>query len=781
MSKANCDSCPLQGNVRVPTSNLGAKIAVVGEAPGYTEVAQGIPFVGQSGQLLRAVVDVSDIMLTNVVLCKSDGPPCAKAIECCAPRLKAELANVDSILALGGTAAQVLTGKKIKITKDHGKQYDNVTITYHPAYILRVPRYLDEFRVDLYRWQNPVEVTDTKVNIVTDINELYNYLLGKVKVVFDLETEGLHPWFGGSILCMSFTAEPGISYVVPQDILYDNIDKLSKLFELETTWIGHNLAFDIRWLQSIGVKTPTSWVDTLLLHYMLNEQKGVQGLKQVARKLLGCDDWDGEAVTVFKAMSKHIKKYGYANLPNIFSLISEDSLHRYNAIDTDMTCQIHDILADACTGQGTIEHYNLILQPSQRMYSEVERQGILIDTNLLEELKLDYTSQMVEARSDLVQITEPKEQPIKLGEDIGGMRGLLDELIKQLFEDKFNPNSPKQVGDYLYGKLDLPVLKRTAKGAPSCDVETMQELAARYPSIEFFEPYFRFKQLSKVIGTYLNGIERDLDENYRVHPPFMLHGTVSGRLTAGLYLTLPKAFVNPYAEPLRKLFIADPGHVIACVDYSQAELRVATCEAQEPLWQEVFLSGGDLHSDMAAKFFGSDFTDKQRKFIKTINFGLLYGMGAGALAQRLGVTIAEAQGVMREYYDMIPGVIDWKHAQERHALQHGYVVAPFGQRRRFNSMELRNNYEDCMRQAVNFIIQNGSNSLSMAAAVEMFNRGYRVLLTMHDEVMLQIPEDQIDSAKDECLEIMEMLPLKIYGDYVPFIGDFSYGGGWGEC
>lgn len=741
----------------------------MGEAPGKTEARTGIPFVGRSGKLLdRALkslgVDREDLLITNVALCHppENKKPGVKIIRACAEnRLAQELAG-KRVLALGATAVKTLVGDDIRMADANTQTFElpNMTVVgcYHPAYILRNPNARKKFMRAIKRWVSPEDVVlETNVIILEKEDDIIDFCQELSEhegmFVFDLETEGLHPWMGGRILSISFTLEAGTSYVIPGTMLLFCAQWINEaLRNTKLKAYGHNVAFDVRWLEHFGIyPADGDYTDTMLLHYLLDENSR-HGLKYIVGEALGVANWGEKAEKAFKLYEK--RKVKEPDVKLFDCGITEAELLDYNGRDTDYNFRIAGALEKACAKQKVDRHYNLILRPCQMLYSDIETDGIRVDVGKLDSLYIEYEKKLGDREVDLAKLVG---RPL-------------------------NPRSPKQVLEYIQKELGLRKVENT-------QADTLKSLHSRYPHARpFFDILFDCRALSKIIGTYIKGIKKVLDFQGRIHPGFMLHATATGRLVAGIMLTIPKPFINKFAGPIRDLFIADQGKVFVVYDYSQAELRVITCEAQEESWREVYLHDGDLHSAMAAKIYGDNFTKEQRYITKNANFGFLYGMAARKFVEQLAlhgtfITIDEAQTFHDEYFDHIPNIVQWKKLQEWNVKNLGYVVGPFGQRRRFPGFKHLGfrQQQDALRQAGNFPIQNGANALTMKAASVAYEDGMDVKLTVHDEIIVQCRIEEVNSTRDRLKEIMERVPREIYSDYVPFSADGNIGESWGAA
>lgn len=783
-SHARCEDCPLQ---RMPCvypyhpvnwTGVERRLLIVGEAPGEEEVAQGQPFVGRSGQLLhqelsRAGIEWRDAHITNAVLCRPPGNKMSdypEAIEHCRPRLMAEIleAGPDRVLVLGATALNsVLPTVEGGIMSVRGSHYFSeelgmsVVVAAHPAYLLRMPTQVMNFRKDLaglYDERNGIPDTEFEVLTAGDLDLLPNRIIADLDlygpinedgspVTCDIESSDYKPW-KGRLLCVQLSWKEGHSVIIPEELLTTQLarDILTEVFALPVQWYGHNFAFDYLWLKAYGFNPPKSWMDTMNLQYLSDETPGTHGLKAIGQDVLGIPDWEAD-----------IRKY----LPNkkaSYALIPTPVLHRYAARDTDVNLQIIGPVCKAVDESGW-KAYRKVMQPAQVVLAEMEEYGMLLDVQRLEELRSEYMRKR---------------------------NGML-YYMQQIAWKGFNPNSPKQVAQVLFDMEGFKPVKYNKTG-PSTDDEVLEELLTRDPNNKFLLLMDQYRSIDKVIGTYLEGLLRARDGNDVVHPDFNLIGTVTGRMSAGVFLTLPRVTKNKWAGAIRDLIIARPGYLIVGGDYSQAELRVMACEAQEDVWKKIWEEGRNLHDEMCFRLFDVHKKQDHEAYMvaKMFTFGLGYGRTAESIARQLKWPLDKARMFYAKYMDNIPQVKRWQSWIHNEVRSQGYLETAFGRKRRFPMIPPGGQGKRILNEALNFIPQSTANDLALMSLTQYYHEmvqqqiGHPILM-MHDGIYLEVKEEHAEAAGKRLAEIMQEIPAKHYDTYVPFPADVKIGTSWGAA
>lgn len=738
---SRCEDCSLYPNKMVPTVATGKiDFAIVGEAPGKQEAAQGKPFVGASGKLLDAVLAEHKIprdrcMITNVVLCHPDdnATPSKNDIACCSDRLKKEVTLADplAIIALGNTATSAIMGTPVKITTFRAGPaktsplypQTKVIPTFHPAACLRssdnFPSLVTDIGKAVQRAATPWSPPEYRVFDDGDAEKALQLLVNKYDTfVIDIETtsekdssfEHSHLM---KLLCVGIAYAPGKAVVITDKALErPHVQRL--LAELMTKKIiAHNGKYDLPGLARFG---PSKlYFDTMLASYVVDERAGVHGLKYLAVELLGAPQYD-----------LAVKKYkDYGDIPR-------DMLYEYNAYDVACTWLLYEYYVGIFTDENWKLHNFLVDASNEIMHLEMG--GIKIDTEALEKLDGEYTT-------------------------------TLATLERNLFKWVDNPRSPIQVKKAL---LDL------GYDVASTNVETLEGL----PQTEFVDRMLEYRKQHKLKSTYIDGIRKRLHDG-RVHPTFLLHGTTTGRLSC----RNPNAQNIPRGSAIRSLFIPAPGNVFIQADYSQAELRTVASLAEDVFLRDVFMAGRDIHSEVAARFFGPDFTKEQRVKAKMVVFGLTYAMTPHGLARRMNISLTEATEYQKTFFSTIPQVVAWREQVKDHLLNSSEdLVTPFGRHRRY-TLITRENQEEIIKEGTAFLPQSIASDICLEALVHLSRNlpaPAVIRFPVHDSILVECPKDMADEVEKQMVYEMEESGRR-FTNYVPYAVDVKVSDeSWGE-
>jgi DNA polymerase-1 len=393
--------------------------------------------------------------------------------------------------------------------------------------------------------------------------------------------------------------------------------------------------------------------------------------------------------------------------------------------------------------------------PVREVLFEMEREGVMLDTALL------------------------AAQSRELGEKVMA----LEQQAYKLAGQPFNLASPKQLGEILFERMKLPSVRKTATGQPSTDEEVLTELAADYPLPKLL---LEHRALSKLKSTYTDKLPQMVNARTgRVHTTFSQATAVTGRLAS----TDPNLQNIPVRTPegrrIREAFIAPRGHAIVSADYSQIELRIMAHLSGDPALTRAFHEGADIHKATAAEIFGvplAEVTTDQRRYIKAVNFGLIYGMGAFGLAQQLGIERGAAQQFIDKYFQRYPGVAAYMQTTREFAREHGYVETVFGRRLWLPDIKAAGGPRRAAaeRAAINAPMQGTAADLVKLAMIAVRNwirrdrLATKLLLQVHDELVLEVPDAELERVRSE-------LPRQMTGVAkleVPLVVDVGVGPNW---
>jgi len=575
-------------------------------------------------------------------------------------------------------------------------------------------------------------------------------------VAFDTETTGLDP-LTAQLVGMSFCAEPGRAAYLPLAHNYAGAPRqlgVERALVLLRPWLedadkpklGQNLKYDQHVLANHGVALRGVVHDTLLQSYVL-ESHLRHDLGSLAERHLHLDTISYDDVT-----GKGAQRIG-------FEQVSVERATEYSAEDADVTLRLHQCLYPKVQADGGLEYvYRRIELPAREVLFRMERTGVLIDAALLEAQSRELGQKMME----------------------------LEHKAYREAGQPFNLNSPKQIGEIFFERLQLPVLKKTPSGAPSTDEEVLERLAADYPLPKTLLDY---RALTKLKSTYTDKLPRMVNPaTGRVHTNYAQATAVTGRLAS----TDPNLQNIPVRTPegrrIREAFIAPAGCVIVSADYSQIELRIMAHISRDENLLRAFAAGEDVHRATAAEIFNRELhevTPEERRYAKVINFGLIYGMSAFGVAQALGLERATAQAYIDSYFTRYPGVARYMQETRERARERGYVETVFGRRLWLAEIRAANSgrRQGAERAAINAPMQGTAADLiklSMIAVQNWLDReqlSARLVMQVHDELVLEVPQTEL-------LRVREELPRLMTGVAqlaAPLVVDVGVGANWEQA
>ncbi len=406
--------------------------------------------------------------------------------------------------------------------------------------------------------------------------------------------------------------------------------------------------------------------------------------------------------------------------------------------------------------------YEEIELPLIPILRAMEKKGVCIDKKFLKELSVEYTKE-------------------------------LEKIAARIYKAagvEFNINSPKQLGEVLFDKLGIEAKKKTAGGARSTRESELEKMKSAHPIIVDILSY---RELQKLLSTYIDNLPTLLDEKNRVHTTFIQIGAATGRLATknpGLQ-NIP--IKSELGRAIRKAFVAEEGHVLLAFDYSQIELRIAAWLSGDPGLTQIFKEGRDAHTEVASRVFhvrAEDVSYDQRRAAKVINFGILYGMGVTALQQSLGTSRAEAQEFYNQYFEAFPRLASYIDELKASAAKLGYVKTHFGRRRYFDGIKSPIPYVRAAaeRMAVNAPMQGTQSDIVKLAMVKIneyikekkLEGKAHLLLQVHDELVFEVEEAHAKELAPHIKEIMESIVPAKESNGIPFLAEGKVGPNWGE-
>jgi len=572
----------------------------------------------------------------------------------------------------------------------------------------------------------------------------------------DTETDSLDA-MQARIVGISFAVEPGrAAYVplahsyagAPDQLPFDAvIARLRPWLENpDAPKVGQHIKYDTHVFANIDVAVRGWKHDTLLESYVFEAHRQ-HGLASLAERHLG-----RSGISYEDLCGKGAKQIPFAQ-------VDIDSAAKYSGEDSEMTLQVHQVLYPRLAAVPGMKFvYECIEMPASEVLCRIERHGVLIDCARLAEQSRLLAERMMALENEAYEIAG---QPFNLG-------------------------SPKQIGEILFGKLGLPVVKKTASGAPSTDESVLEKLALDYP---LPARLLEHRGLAKLKGTYTDKLPLMVNpKTGRVHTHYAQAVAVTGRLSSNDPNLQNIPIRTPEGRRVREAFIAPPGHVILSADYSQIELRLMAHISQDPGLLRAFTDGLDVHRATAAEVFNlaaEEVTSEQRRYAKTINFGLIYGMGAFGLAASLGIEQKAARDYIDRYFARFAGVKRYMDETKASAAALGYVETLFG--RRIELPEIRGGNgplrAGAERQAINAPMQGSAADLIKLAmlavqkALDEGGKATRMVMQVHDELVFEVPDAELDWARVEIPKLMAGVAQLS----VPLIAEVGVGSNWDEA
>ena len=579
-------------------------------------------------------------------------------------------------------------------------------------------------------------------------------------VALDTETTSLDP-FAARLVGISFAVAPGEAAYLPlahdyagapeQLPLEDVLKRLKPWLESATkAKIGQHLKYDQHVFANHGIALAGVAHDTLLQSYVLEAGKdGVRGhdLGQLALRHLGL-----KTIPYEELCGKGASQIG-------FNQVALEQAAAYAAEDADLCLRLHARLYPQIAADSGLKRvYETIELPAREVLFRMEREGVLVDAGKLAAQSHELGLRLIE----------------------------LERQAHELAGQPFNVNSPKQLGEILFTKLGLPVKKKTPSGTPSTDEEVLSELALDYP---LPKALLEARQLAKLKGTYTDKLPRMINaQTGRVHTSFAQAVAVTGRLASSDPNLQNIPVRTAEGRRIRAAFIAKPGSRLVSADYSQVELRIMAHLSEDERLLEAFAQGEDVHRATAAEIFGlttSEVGADQRRVAKVINFGLIYGMSAFGLARQLDLERSAAQAYIDRYFARYPGVARYMEETREAARAKGYVETVFG--RRLWLPEIRASQagrrQGAERAAINAPMQGTAADLIKLAMVaveswiEREGLQSRLLLQVHDELILEVPDAEFERVRAELPPLMtQVAQLR-----APLLVEVGVGANWDEA
>jgi DNA polymerase I len=520
--------------------------------------------------------------------------------------------------------------------------------------------------------------------------------------------------------------------------------------------IGQNLKFDMLLFAQHGL-TVRNIDDTMLISYALDGgatsgNSGGHGMDALSARWLGHTPISYSEVT------------GAGKGKVTFDRVTLDRATAYAAEDADVTLRLWRTLKPRLLAEKMTTVYETLERPLAAVLMRMEQRGIAIDRQILSRLSGEFAQRMA---------------------------GLEDE-IQKLAGEPFNLGSPKQLGDILFGKMGLPGGKKTATGQWATGAGALEDLAEQ--GHELPARILDWRQLAKLKSTYTDALPNFVNpQTKRVHTSFALAATTTGRLSSSDPNIQNIPVRNEQGRKIRTAFIATPGHKLISADYSQIELRVLAHMAHIPQLTKAFADGLDIHAMTASEMFGvplKDMTSEIRRRAKAINFGIIYGISAFGLANQLGIGREEAGTYIKTYFQRFPGIRDYMDATKKAVHRDGFVSTIFGRKCHYPQIGTKNPSERAFleRAAINAPIQGSAADIIRRAMIRMEDAlanaalsSVRMLLQVHDELIFEAPDADVEKALPVIRKVMVDAPLPAVQLSVPLQVDARAAANWDDA
>ena len=601
-----------------------------------------------------------------------------------------------------------------------------------------------------------VVVTEEMARGIQDTDEANNWLCACINsqppyVALDSETTGLYPRDGHMIgISLCYDGVNGV--YIDTECFDERTEALLQTLFNQTTVIFHNAKFDMAFFEyHFNSKFP-SFEDTMLLHYLIDENPGTHGLKQLAMKFTKFGDYEKP---MYDWIDNYRKEKGVLKNDFTWDSIPFEVMKTYAAMDAVVTFQIYEKFVKIKQNKRLKKVYDEILIPGCRFLTDVQDNGVPFD-----KLRLIKSQSLMQQQIDDAIEEMYKEPAIRKFEEINGK--------------DFNPNSTVQLRSLLFDFVGLnPTGKKTGTGAHSTDAEVLEELSrqSHIPKL-----ILEIRQKSKIKNTYLDKILPQLDLDSRLRTGFNLHGTTSGRLSSSGKLNMQQL---PRDNPIVKGCIkAAPGNKIVAMDLTTAEVYVAAVLAKDNALMDVFRSGGNFHSTIAHKVFKlkcevdqvAELYSTQRQAAKAVTFGIMYGAGPAKISEQVtkdsGTYFSrhEAQEVITEYFSAFHKLKAWIEENQKFIQQNGFIYSFFGRKRRLPNVTSTDKgiQSHSVRSGLNFLVQSAASDINLLGAIDMneyikANKlESRIFALVHDSILAEVPEGEVDHYKEKLAHFVQL-------------------------
>ena len=514
--------------------------------------------------------------------------------------------------------------------------------------------------------------------------------------------------------------------------------------------IGQNMKYDWLIFAERNIEL-APFDDTMLLSYVLDAGLGGHGMDELSKR------WLGHECISYKSLT------GAGKSKITFEQVDIAKATEYAAEDADVTYRLWQVLKPRLAAESLASVYERLERPLADVLAKMEQRGISVDRQILS----------------------------RLSGELGQAAARVEQEVYELAGENFNIGSPKQLGDILFGKLNLPGASKTKTGQWSTSAQVLDDLAAE--GHELPRKIVGWRQLTKLKSTYTDALPGYINPRTgRVHTSYAMASTSTGRLSSSEPNLQNIPIRTEEGRRIRTAFVAEKGNKLVSADYSQIELRVLAHIADIPQLRQAFADGLDIHAMTASEMFGVPVEGMDpmiRRRAKAINFGIIYGISAFGLANQLGIERSEASDYIKKYFERFPGIRDYMEETKRVCRERGYVETIFGRRAHYPEIKASNPQMRAFneRAAINAPIQGSAADIirramiRMDSAIEKAGLSARMLLQVHDELIFEMPEGEVDKSLPVICKVMEEAPFPALQLKVPLQVDAKAAGNWDEA
>lgn len=780
-----CAHCPFKGVLVGAKGPKDSPIVIVGESPGTQEVKQLLPFVGPSGQVLDFALQQHSAdsypapYYTNAFKCfpgkAKDPATLVQATSSCREQLLAEIKAYPRkvIIALGNAALWALTGNtSLKITQERGKLFPSelaqvgIIAATHPAYLLRGSGSMRQFKADIHYAIHLAKggevrgVKEATYQVLEHLDEIHDWakLYKSWDVPYmgcDIETTGFRHRRDRILMC-GITVDGKHTVIVPEKL----VKQMNPLFDNFSRQIWHNGKFDVKFLRHVGVSKAFVHEDTMLMSYALEATRGVHDLETMSNDWLGSPNWKAE-------LKKYIPKGGnYGDVP-------KPILYNYAAKDIGNTFNLHTVVRPLVAADRMSERlYTRTLIPASEYLTSIETNGMRVDTD-----RVLLNKERLEKEAETYAV-------------------VVNEYAKELTGVEINLNSTQQLASLFFDHLKFKPVD-----ARSTSVDVLEKLP-RHPVVINMQKY---RKVHKSNSTYVKPVFDLIDDDYRIHQTYLLHGTETGRLAC----RDPNLQNIPRDPMLRGQFVPDPGYVYVEVDLNQAELRSLACLSGDPELIRIYTTAGmSLHDEVRRDIYGNaaDWSpqqlqnfmtkfyvetvervlEEQKMRAKNVNFGIVYGITAHGLAEQIEDTTQEAARMLAAWAKRFRVASEFIEKCRQAPAKGLNLFTVFGHKKRFGVVTPEN-LRNLQNESANFPHQSTASTITLHGGMRLvykFLEEYdtRIVNTVHDSIIFEVPKDPqiIRQVTREAVAVLEQVPRDWGITRVPFKADAKAGDRWGS-